>query len=51
MSMMKYKSLISRIERLILVVQPILFGIIGIVIVIMYWNLLMPMYNSIKEVS
>lgn len=49
--MMKYKNLISRIERLILVVQPILFGIIGIVIVIMYWNLLMPMYNSIKEVS
>lgn len=51
LSMMKYKSLIIRIERLILVVQPILFGIIGIVIVIMYWNLLMPMYNSIKEVS
>lgn len=51
LSMMKYKTLINRIERLILVVQPILFGIIGVVIVIMCWNLLMPMYNSIKEVS
>ncbi|ARW19449.1 hypothetical protein S100892_00862 [Pediococcus pentosaceus] len=36
---------------MILIVQPILFGIIGIVIVLMYMNLLMPMYNSMKEVS
>ncbi|WP_410889090.1 hypothetical protein [Pediococcus pentosaceus] len=49
--MIKYKTLIQKIERMILIVQPILFGIIGIVIVLMYMNLLMPMYNSMKEVS
>lgn len=51
LSMIKYKTLIQKIERMILIVQPILFGIIGIVIVLMYMNLLMPMYNSMKEVS
>lgn len=49
--MIKYKTLIQKIERMILIVQPILFGIIGIVIVLMYMSLLMPMYNSMKEVS
>jgi competence protein ComGB len=51
LSMIKYKVLVQKIERLIVIVQPILFGVIGLVIVVMYLNLLMPMYNSMKEVS
>ena len=51
LAQMKYKALISKMERLILVVQPILFGVVGVSIVLMYLNLLMPMYNSMKEVT
>jgi competence protein ComGB len=51
LAMIKYKTLIQKIERMILIVQPILFGVIGIIIVLMYMHLLMPMYNSMKEVS
>lgn len=51
LAIIKYKTLVQKMEKLVLVIQPILFGIVGLIIVLMYLNLLMPMYNSMKEVA
>lgn len=50
-SNMKYQELVRRMESLIMLIQPILFGIVGIIIVGMYLSILLPMYGSMKEVT
>lgn len=49
-SKIKYQKLILQIEKLIGLVQPLLFLIIGLVIVFMYLSLLLPMYHSMEGV-
>lgn len=51
LSTLKYRNLVQAMERLVLIIQPILFGIVGIVIILMYISILTPMYSSMKEVS
>ena len=45
-----FQRLASRIERLLTLIQPIIFGIIAIVIVGLYLRLLLPIYHSMQGV-
>lgn len=42
-----YKKLMKNIERLIGLIQPISFGIVGIGILVLYLSMLMPMYQTL----
>ena len=45
-----FQRLASRIERLLTLIQPIIFGIIAIIIVGLYLRLLLPIYHSMQGV-
>jgi competence protein ComGB len=49
-SKIKYQKLTKQIERLIGLIQPMMFLLIGVVIVFMYLSLLLPMYHSMEGV-
>lgn len=45
-----FTRLTKRLERLLMLVQPIVFGIIALAIVALYLQLLLPIYHSMQEV-
>jgi competence protein ComGB len=45
-----FSRLIKKIEQLLVLVQPILFGIIAVVIVMMYLSIMLPIYQSMKGI-
>jgi len=47
---MLFKRLMRSIEQLLTFVQPLLFGIIAIVIVGMYLSIMLPIYQSMKGI-
>ncbi len=49
-SKIKYQKLTKQIERLIGLVQPLMFLLIGLIIVFMYLSMLLPMYHSMEGV-
>lgn len=49
-SQMLFKRLIQSIERLLTLVQPLLFGVIAMVIVGMYLSIMLPIYQSMKGI-
>ncbi len=49
-SRMLFKRLIQSIERLLTLVQPLLFGVIAIVIIGMYLRIMLPIYQSMKGI-
>lgn len=49
-SKIKYQKLTNQIEKLIGLIQPLMFLFIGVVIVFMYLSLLLPMYHSMEGV-
>ncbi len=49
-SRIKYQKLTQQVERLIGFMQPLMFLIIGLIIVFMYLSLLLPMYHSMGGV-
>ncbi|WPC20603.1 competence type IV pilus assembly protein ComGB [Pediococcus inopinatus] len=49
-SKIKYQKLTKQIERLIGLIQPLMFLLIGLVIVLMYLSMLLPMYHSMEGV-
>lgn len=49
-SKLLFERLIKSIEQLLVLVQPILFGIIAVVIVAMYLSIMLPIYQSMKGI-
>ncbi|AEV95038.1 competence type IV pilus assembly protein ComGB [Pediococcus claussenii] len=49
-SKIKYQNLTKQLEHLITLIQPIMFGVLGLIIVLMYLSILMPMYGSMKGI-
>lgn len=49
-SQMLFNRLIQSIERLLTLVQPLLFGVIAIVILGMYLSIMLPIYQSMKGI-
>lgn len=45
-----FQRLTKRIERLLMLVQPIIFGIVALVIIALYLRLLLPIYHSVQGV-
>lgn len=50
-SKLKYHQLVERIERAITLIQPLLFGIVGLMIVGIYLSLLLPMYSTVGGIE
>lgn len=44
-----FEEIINRTNRLIGLIQPAMFLIIGVTIVFTYFQLLLPIYDSVKE--
>ena len=47
---LKFKALTTAIEHLLIFVQPVIFSIIAIIIVILYLSILLPIYHSFQGV-
>ena len=47
---LKFKALTTAIEHLLIFVQPVIFSIIAIIIVILYLSILLPIYHSFQVV-
>ncbi|MHA3065731.1 type II secretion system F family protein [Lacticaseibacillus saniviri] len=46
-----FKQLTQYLERLIALVQPLLFLVIGVQIVLVYWQVLQPVYQLMEEIA
>ncbi|MCF7523434.1 hypothetical protein L3X07_09600 [Levilactobacillus brevis] len=49
-SELQYRELVARSERLLALVQPILLGVVAVMVVGAYLTLLLPMYQNLQEV-
>ncbi|MBB1095156.1 type II secretion system F family protein [Limosilactobacillus sp. BG-MG3-A] len=47
---LKFQALTTSIERLLIFVQPVIFSIIAIIIVVLYLSILLPIYHSFQGV-
>lgn len=47
---MLFKRLLATIERLLIFVQPLMFGLVAIMIIGMYMSILLPIYHSLQGV-
>ncbi|MFZ2353164.1 competence type IV pilus assembly protein ComGB [Paucilactobacillus nenjiangensis] len=45
-----FKRLTSSIEKLLTMIQPLLFGVIAVVIVLLYLSIMLPIYHSMKGI-
>jgi len=48
-SEMVVEKLEARVSKLVLVVQPLLFSVIGLIVVLMYLAILLPMFQTMSS--